>query len=76
MISFDSYPAVLLNGSTAIHGEVYSVDGDTFAEVEELEGFPYFYNRIQIETKYGAAWIYVMDEVIGAYTIVESGIWK
>ena len=76
MISFDAYPAVLLNGTTAIHGEVYSVSEDIFAEVAELEGFPFFYNRVEIETKYGTAFMYVMDEVIGEYCIVDSGIWK
>jgi len=76
MISLDSYPAVLLNGSTKIHGEVYAVSDHIFGNVEELEGYPYFYNRIKIETDYGSAWMYVMEEVIGEYSIVESGIWS
>ena len=48
MISFGHFPAVMRGGTTAIHGEVYEVDDETLARLDQLEGHPHFYRREQI----------------------------
>lgn len=76
MYDLGAYPAVTESGSCTIHGEVYEVAPDTFSEIDRLEGYPDFYNRIQITTPYGLAWIYIVSEdyVLGK-RVVESGVW-
>lgn len=77
MVSIDGYfPAVLENGTTAIHGEVYSIDQSTFEQLDELEGFGILYDRSLTETTFGKAWIYNMKELLGDNPIVETGIWQ
>lgn len=44
MISMGSFPALLSNGETTIHGEVYSIDERTLSMLDELET-PYGYQR-------------------------------
>ena len=74
MVSLEHYPAVIPTGSTSIHGELYRIDQETFYRIDELEGYPIFYSRIQIDTGAGKAWMYVIDEVL-ENPIVESGVW-
>ncbi|MBK1835528.1 gamma-glutamylcyclotransferase family protein [Roseibacillus ishigakijimensis] len=38
LVKVDWYPGLLLTGETEIHGEVYEVDGETLAELDEFEG--------------------------------------
>ena len=73
--SLYAFPAVLPFGNTAIKGEVYEVDDKTFKRLDRLEGYPSLYERIQIPTEYGDAWIYVMDSVSNLKPI-ESGEWE
>ncbi len=61
MYEFDDYPAVCLHGSHAIAGEVYSVSSARFAMLDDLEWYPRFYQRIEIETRYGDAWMYIVQ---------------
>lgn len=58
MLSFGGFPGVYMGGDTAIHGEVYEVSDAVFGTLDRLEGYPSFYNRIQIDTEYGDAWMY------------------
>jgi len=60
MYAFEDYPAVCLHGRHAIHGEVYRVDDRQFQRLDELEWYPEFYQRIEIPTHYGDAWMYVV----------------
>lgn len=56
-------------------GEVWKVSPETFARLDRLEGYPDFYNRKQIDTFSGPAWIYFCNEEKDRPTIL-SGSWK
>ena len=56
MYDMGAYPCITLGGDTAIVGEVYEVD--SLRRTDVLEGYPVYYNRIEIETEYGTAWVY------------------
>lgn len=75
MYHLGGYPAIVPNGKTAIKGEVYEVD--TMAPIDQLEGYPHFYNRKLIETPFGPAWVYFLpvDTFISNNKVVESGEW-
>ena len=72
MYSLGPFPMVGETGHHSIVGEVYEVDEDTALALDNLEGYPHFYDRIIIDTEHGPAWMYV-----GGHTgqIVESGDW-
>ena len=78
MANLGGFPAVLLDGEHSIKGEVYEVDEDTFRRADALEGYPSFYNRIEIDTKYGKAWMYYIKEISPhrRIVIIEAGEWK
>jgi len=61
MYEFEDYPAVCLQGLHAISGEVYGVDDRQFRALDELEWYPRLYQRIEIPTAWGDAWMYIVD---------------
>ncbi len=60
MYAFDDYPAVTQMGSDAVSGEIYRVNPQQFEILDELEWYPRFYQRIEIATDYGCAWMYIV----------------
>ncbi len=54
-----AYPAATAPGTTAVRGEVYTVDAATFEALDVLEDYPMLYTRRRIETPFGRAWIYL-----------------
>ena len=60
MYEFDDYPAVCLHGRHAIEGEVYRVSNRQFRMLDDLEWYPHFYQRIEIPTSFGDAWMYIV----------------
>ena len=52
-----------VQGEDSIIGEVWSVDEETFAYLDAIEGYPDFYDRRIIETSKGDAWIYFIKDV-------------
>ncbi len=60
MYEFEDYPAVCLHGSHAIEGEVYHVTDRQFRVLDDLEWYPHFYQRIEINTDFGDAWMYIV----------------
>jgi gamma-glutamylcyclotransferase (GGCT)/AIG2-like uncharacterized protein YtfP len=68
------YPAVI-EGHDAIIGEVYLIDEETLANVDELEDCPVEYRREQIETPFGSAWIYLYQDVSKLSIMISSGDW-
>lgn len=60
MFEFGGYPAVCERGGHAISGEVYLVDERRFRRIDDLEWYPHFYQRIEIPTNWGQAWMYVV----------------
>lgn len=55
-----AYPAVSVDGCNRIKGEVWEVDDAVFEQLDMIEGYPGFYNRQQIETEHGKAWMYYL----------------
>ena len=60
MYEFEDYPAVSLDGRHAIEGEVFHVTDHQFRMLDKLEWYPDFYQRIEITTTYGDAWMYIV----------------
>ena len=75
MIDLGFYPAVLSGGTTAIHGEVYEVS--TMRPLDDLEGYPGYYDRMEVDTPFGLAWMYFQIPSYGAtkYPIIPTGEW-
>jgi gamma-glutamylcyclotransferase (GGCT)/AIG2-like uncharacterized protein YtfP len=66
MIDMGSYPGLIRSDEVNdIEVEVYEVNPQTYRRVEQLEGYPSFYNRELIETKVGAGDIYFLDKANG-----------
>ena len=61
MYEFGGYPAVCQNGRHAISGEVYRVNDRHFRLLDVLEAYPDFYQRIEIPTRWGDAWMYIVE---------------
>jgi gamma-glutamylcyclotransferase (GGCT)/AIG2-like uncharacterized protein YtfP len=79
MYSLGAFPAVVLGGHEKVYVELYSVDDDTLARLDRLEGCPSFYQRSSVYApSYGEIFIYTMEEgssyINGAHRI-ESGNW-
>ena len=76
LISLGAFPGVLLHGNNSIKGELFEVSDVQFSRIDRLEGYPSFYNRIEIETPHGPSWMYYLDrEQYESYPEVESGEW-
>ena len=75
MLDLGSFPGLLLEGSTDITVEVYDIDDTTFQSLDWLEGYPSFYNRTEVETLYGTAWVYYLNDDDYSNTAVPSGDW-
>ena len=78
MVDLGAFPALLMNGQTAIQGEVYSVSEAVYEMVERLEGYPSFYDRTSLRTPHGEAEVYYLPrrDSRREYSLVESGDWK
>lgn len=74
MYDLGAFPAITRGGSSEIHGEVYEVDDNVFQRLDALEGYPNFYDRMQIETPYGEAWVYFVDKSYNS-SVIETGVW-
>lgn len=57
-----AFPAVS-SGDSHIAGEVWSVDTDTLADLDRIEGHPDFYKRIEVSTTKGKAWMYYIPDI-------------
>ncbi|WP_105903592.1 gamma-glutamylcyclotransferase family protein [Vibrio gangliei] len=66
------YPAAI-EGSRTLVGEVYRVDDLTMAQLDELEDYPVEYDRKQIDTPFGLAWIYLYQNHQNLTQLIESG---
>lgn len=68
-----AFPAVTLKGDTPITGEIYEVNDEVFKRLDMLEGYPHFYDRVEIDTPHGDAWMYYL-KVCNDRNIPE-GVW-
>jgi|TARA_B110000444_G_C18845708_1_gene601841 gamma-glutamylcyclotransferase (GGCT)/AIG2-like uncharacterized protein YtfP len=60
MLDLGSFPGVVMNGTKKIKGEVWEVDDETMEQLDAIEGYPDFYNRIPTETTQGKAHMYFL----------------
>jgi len=73
MYDLGTFPAcVPANDAFSIAGEVYEVDN--LDDMDYLESYPEFYNRVEIDTEFGTAWIYYVECASGK--IIVDGKWK
>lgn len=72
MFSLRAFPAIVPNHVDSVYGEIYEVDDLEYTDY--LEGYPHFYDRKEVETEFGKAWVYFHHEQpTDAY--VASGVW-
>ena len=64
MYEFGGYPAVCRDGRHAISGEVYRVNDRHFRALDAFEAYPDFYQRIEIPTRWGDSWMYIVEPVL------------
>lgn len=79
LVLVDYFPALLQGGSTAVHGELYRVDAETLARLDELEEVPHYYVRAQIALADGRrADTYLMprERVAAGAAAIVSGSFK
>jgi gamma-glutamylcyclotransferase (GGCT)/AIG2-like uncharacterized protein YtfP len=72
-----AYPALVAGGSTAVHGEVYAVDGALLADLDRYEGAPELYRRAVVRLEDGSeAQTYVLVGTAAAAPRIASGDWR
>jgi gamma-glutamylcyclotransferase (GGCT)/AIG2-like uncharacterized protein YtfP len=79
LVLIDYFPALVRGGAQAVHGELYRVDAETLARLDELEEVPHYYVRERVALSGGAsAETYLMPRervTLGAQRI-ESGSFR
>lgn len=60
MVDLGPFPAAIKTDSIqgTIIGELYQIDNDILKNTDRLEGYPSYYGRSIVNTKYGDAFIY------------------
>ena len=58
-----AFPAVGIKGNYHIEGEVWEIDTATLDVLDSIEGYPTFYNRKEINTTAGKAWMYYIEDI-------------
>jgi len=69
------FPAII-KGNKHIIGEVWEINN--LEMLDMLEGYPSFYNREEIDTHYGKAWVYYIDTKDNSmldHTTIQTGEW-
>lgn len=78
MYSMGGFPFITHEDATeqdTIQIEVYAVTPREMRSLDQLEGYPSFYNRELVDTPYGKAWIYFIDNERDGYSPVIDGDW-
>lgn len=82
MLHLGGFPAIIPapeGHGVGVYGEVYEVDRDTLARLDQLEGVPHFYRRETITLECDVeAFVYVLntdDRYIEGRPVIESGDW-
>ncbi|MDI9245972.1 gamma-glutamylcyclotransferase family protein [Marinobacter sp. CHS3-4] len=75
------YPGAKLRSSDGVDVEVYDVNAETFDRLDELEDYNAqapalgLYDRRELETSFGAAWIYLYNPDVSGLDEIISGGW-
>ncbi|MGF1714822.1 gamma-glutamylcyclotransferase [Photobacterium chitinilyticum] len=64
-----------ISSHTPLYGEVYDVDSNTMALLDQLEEYPELYTRELVDTEFGAAWIYLYCLSVIDLPLIHSGDW-
>ena len=77
MHDLGAFPAIVAGGATPIAGEVYEVDADTLRALDRLEGYPGFYDRVEVGLTDGTrALVYTMQpRQVAERPIIPTGDW-
>ena len=78
LFDLGAFPAMSVDGQTAVVGEVYAVDDATLARLDHLEGHPRLYQRTQIRLEDGQeVQTYLMDRArVRGCVRIASGDWR
>lgn len=76
LLLLGAYPGLISGGRTAVHGEVYALDDAGLLRLDRLEDYPRLYDRGQIPTPYGRAWVYLYRGRIRDRSVISSGDWR
>lgn len=78
MVSLGGFPGVIPGGKQKVTIEVFRVNNPKVEEhLDWLEGYPSFYQKMEVQTEWGKANMYILsEEKYGDRSIVESGDWK
>jgi gamma-glutamylaminecyclotransferase len=78
LVDLGPYPALLADGTTSVSGEIYEVDGDVLAALDDFEGHPDEYRRMPVRLLGGdAAETYVLPrEKAPDARVIASGSWR
>lgn len=81
MVNLGAFPALISTDSETVPpvlGEVWEIDADTLQRLDWLEGYPRLYDRKEVDTSFGKAWVYFMHEerVQDGLQVITSGSWK
>ena len=76
MVALGWFPGVLHRGTTPIQGEVFEINEDILSRLDSIEGYPALYNREEIETEHGTAWMYIYNtnRVQEALNVIPNGV--
>ncbi|BCB61844.1 gamma-glutamylcyclotransferase YtfP [Halomonas sp. A020] len=75
------YPGAKLTPSAGVSVEVYAIDAERLARLDELEDYlplapaEGVYDRTVLATQYGDAWCYIYNPTVEATQLIESGEW-
>lgn len=76
LFSLGSYPVLCLNGRQRVYGEVYQVSTATLQQLDRLEEYPHYYQRKQVPTAFGPAWLYFQAQPPVTARPIASGRWQ
>ena len=72
MADLGGFPAVVLGGEHYIEGEVWKVSQWLADKIDDIEGYPTFYNKKKVPTSQGNAIMYFMDrESVEQYNVLQ-----
>lgn len=79
MYDLGPFPACVFtnNYEHTVKGELYAVDEDVLKRLDILEGYPEFYNRIELKWINSPSWVYILNNKdVGSAPLIESGDWR
>ncbi len=75
------YPAFVPDGVMSVAAELITLPIEDWSRIDSLEGYPYLYNRKEIEATLNdgtsvTGWVYIMNNLPPYATKISSGSWK